>query len=858
MTQPRKRVHLVCHAHLDPVWLWQWEDGMTQALATFRAACDFCDQRPGFIFCHNESLLYKWVEDHDPALHRRIQRLVRAGRWSVAGGGYVQPDINVTSGESHIRQFLLGKDYFRDRFGAEPTTAYNFDTFGHAEGYPQILAGCGFDSYIFCRPGEPQIDLPFGPFRWRDRSGREVLARRSAESYPTQKRAATKLAEWMSRYDAEPVSLFLWGIGNHGGGPNHEDLQGIEQFGREHPQYEFVHSTPERFFADARRMGRAFPVVQGELQRIFPGCYTSMSRVKRAHRACESLAALTERMAAMAWWLGRAPYPARDLDVAWKDILFGEFHDILPGSSIQPAEADSIALFGHGSEVLRRAKARVFVRLLENEARPAPGATPIFVWNPHSFAVSADMECEFHYANFSSPGGTIELTVRDYATGRKLLFQRETAYTPLKNDMRMRISLPFKLEPWQTRRVEVTWRQRETPKPWTAPKASAGLLDFRGRGVHVRINPRTGLIDFAAPAGARRSLLRPGALKPVIFNDTVDAWTCGAPGRAFNRHDLALAMRPWRAPRDTFRLARRDEVARVSPPPPSPLAKAGARRNLDPVRVVEHGPTRTIVEAVFVAGQSAIVRRYVLSRSQNWLEVRDRIYWNEKDALLKVAAPLAFEAEGTISETPYSAALRPAAKDHVDNANQRWVAAVSARGRAKPPGFVAVLNDSSNAHSLWKDTLYLNVLRSPIYAVMGMDPAWDPHEKRCWPRQDQGEHEVRWRIMLGARFNEAEVSRQAQAMNIAPDWLIHFPAGQGKDSALAAAPFVRVSAPNVQVAAVKKAENSEELVVRLWEQAGRRTEVWVTIAGAAGAARTTIGAYGLQTLLLKRKGGKLV
>ena len=116
----KKRVHLVCNAHLDPVWLWHWEDGLTEALSTFRTAADFCENYEDFVFNHNESLLYGWGEEYEPQLFRRIEKLVKAGRWHISGGTFLQPDVNNSSGESHIRHYLLGRRYFGETFGVYP------------------------------------------------------------------------------------------------------------------------------------------------------------------------------------------------------------------------------------------------------------------------------------------------------------------------------------------------------------------------------------------------------------------------------------------------------------------------------------------------------------------------------------------------------------------------------------------------------------------------------------------------------------------------------------------------------------------------------------------------------------------
>jgi alpha-mannosidase len=178
-SSPRRKVHLVCNAHIDPVWLWEWPEGAGEALSTFRTAAGFCEDRPGFIFSHNEALLYEWIEEYEPALFRRIRTLVRRGRWAVLGGWFVQPDCNMPSGESFVRQILAGKLYFKKTFGEDVRTAANLDPFGHTRGLVQILAKSGFHSYLFCRPDRGFAALPADGFRWIGYDGSEILAARA-------------------------------------------------------------------------------------------------------------------------------------------------------------------------------------------------------------------------------------------------------------------------------------------------------------------------------------------------------------------------------------------------------------------------------------------------------------------------------------------------------------------------------------------------------------------------------------------------------------------------------------------------------------------------------------------------------
>ena len=149
-----KKLHLLSNAHLDPVWQWRWQEGVGAAITTFSAAADFCEEFENYIFCHNEAILYRWIEENDPALFCRIQKLVAEGKWHIMGGWYLQPDCNMPSGESLIRQIQTGLEYFREKFPTfqKPEVAINFDSFGHTRGLVQILQDAGYRGYVCMRP----------------------------------------------------------------------------------------------------------------------------------------------------------------------------------------------------------------------------------------------------------------------------------------------------------------------------------------------------------------------------------------------------------------------------------------------------------------------------------------------------------------------------------------------------------------------------------------------------------------------------------------------------------------------------------------------------------------------------------
>ena len=320
-------VHLICNSHLDPVWLWEWQEGASQALAMAQAAVDIGDE-VDYVFNRNESLFYKWVRAYDPTLFECIRKLVRSGKWHIMGGWYVQPDCNMPSGESFVRQILVGKRFFKEYFGVDIRTAANLDSFGHSRGLVQILVRSGYDSYLFCRPNWRKCGLPASEFTWVGFDGSEITAAQAEAHYNSAPGGGRRRVEkWIDRLGDRPCRVIPWGVGNHGGGPSRRDLIDIAKLMRERTDLDIQHSTPERFFDDLRKRKVPLPRHEGDLNPWGVGCYTSMARVKWKHRRLENELFVTEKMAATAAAQGLMPYPRRAFHEATSDLLAGQFHD---------------------------------------------------------------------------------------------------------------------------------------------------------------------------------------------------------------------------------------------------------------------------------------------------------------------------------------------------------------------------------------------------------------------------------------------------------------------------------------------------------------------------------------------------
>jgi len=822
-----RNIHLVCNAHLDPVWLWEWEEGAAETLSTFRTAAGLCADFRDFVFNHNESLLYGWVEEYEPELFGTIQELVRAGRWHIMGGWFLQPDANMPSGESFVRQVLAGQAYFREKFGVTPSTAVTLDSFGHSRGLVQILSKSGYDSYLFCRPGRGDLALPGEEFIWVGFDGSEILAARAEAHYNSRAGMARRKAEeWARRAQDKPVSLLLWGIGNHGGGPSRKDLEELEKLRSESGGQRFLHSTPEAYFKELSLLRDGLPRFESGLNPWAPGCYTSMARVKRKHRLLENELFSAEKMAAAAHFLGRLPYPEKELGDAGRALAFGQFHDILPGSSIPPAEEAALRLLDSGLETAARVKARSFLALAAGQRRAGPEEIPLLVYNPHPFRLERLVEVEFQPAEPNDEGGFLLPALRDNR-GRAIVSQTEKENSTLSLEWRKRVVFRAELAPFSMSRFDCRL-DRIAEKPRREERAAeSGRLRLGGGELEVLVNVETGLLDRLRHKGL--DYLGPGAFEPLVIKDNGDPW--------------GMTVRRFRDRAGSFRLASPRRNAMLS----------GAERGpAESVRIIEDGPVRTVVEAVFTFNTSFLIHRYKVPQSGAELEVETRVLWNEKDKMLKLRLPTPFRAGACLGQVAYGVEELFANGD--ETVSQKWLAVLDRERNIA----LTVVKDRVYGADFRKGELRLSLLRSPAYAA---DPSADRPlacQDRYVPRQDQGEHVFRFWLKPGsAEARLAAVDREALVHHEQPYALSFPPPGTGR----AAGPFLKLDDDVLMMPAAKRAEEGNDLVVRLFNptREPRRTVLELSFIASPEPARHKLDfrPFEIRTFRVEPETGRL-
>lgn len=821
----KPHIHLLCNAHLDPVWLWEWEEGAAEAIATFRIACEICEKHDTFIFNHNEVVLYEWVEEYEPELFARIQALVKEGKWHIMGGWYLQPDCNMPSGESLARQMVVGRTYFQEKFGKTPTTAINFDPFGHSKGLVQIMRLAGFDSYIIIRPDADFMDLPEGveEFVWKGFNDTEVLVCRPWGWYNSARGdAANKCTQRIEANGDKNVKLMLWGIGNHGGGPSKEDVKRLNALIKKTKDIAVSHSTAEAFFDDLRENDPPTHVIESDLNPFSVGCYTSQIRIKQKHRELENMLYATEKMIANAWAHGRMTYPSDDLAQALRDLLFAEFHDILPGSSIQPVEDAALRGMDHALEILSRLRARAFFALAKGEKRAKAGTLPILVYNPHPYPVTTTVTCEFQPADQTWDGSYG--VVRVFEGKKELPAQVEKEGANLNFlDWRKNVSFIATLKPSQMNRFDATLEFIEE-KPALTTAFDAGAFTFTNDRMSLVISEETGCIEEYVVDG--KTVLSGSAALPVVMKDETDTW-----GMTVTAYDFAT--KPF------------------TPLTPKKAATfAGVHvKTLAPVRVIEDGPVRTVVEALLGYGDSFIRQRYFIPKEGTALEFETRVFWNEKKKLLKLAFPLAAGDYAFKGQTAYG--VHDLQTDGRECVAQKYVMAVD---NANDVAF-SVINDGIYAADLSeKEGLRVTLLRSPNYSHHPYQGKAPIPEDRAMLHIDQGERVFRFQInMSTVKSRTTDIDREALVMNERPFALSFFPEGKGDR----AKPFVRVSDKATQVTTVKKAETSDALVIRVFEPTGTARTTTISIPLLSLSWKVKLNGFEIKTFSIDRATGEV-
>jgi len=789
----KHKITLVGHAHIDMNWLWNTAETQQVAHDTFRQVLAFMDEFPQFTFSQSQASTYAMVERLDPRLFEQIRRRIKEGRWEVLGGMVDEGDTNMSGGEALVRSMLIGQRYFLSRFGKRALVGWLPDNFGHVAQLPQILKLAGMFGFYGHRC-QPKL----GPFLWEGIDGTRVI------NYitPTYNGDMTPgIRELPEKFDPRNKKMiWVYGVGDHGGGPTRRDITRAIAYNALPGFPEIKFGTAAKFFESLKGDSKRYRVYRGELQYIFEGCYTSISRIKEGNRRCENTLYSAEVLSSLMALRGFR-YPTALLQEAWNTLTFNQFHDILCGSAVHESNRESVAAYDVAWQKAQEVRHSALRHLAAQMPTDTGKGQPVVVFNPRPTSRTDIVEADL-FAYSTAPG--------------------------------------LRIGSW----IPTPFPDPQTRTPGAAPidigqgpYATIVMKDSRGKSVDAQV------VDGKVfPNGYRmkvRFLARnvPACGQQVFYADTertemnpdrsvvVKGTTVETPFLRVevNRRTGHLTrVYDKRRDKDVFPKGAAANALKIYMEKPhgmsawdiGPISSVITLDKPELVRVTEYGPVRACIEVWRKWSRSIFVQRIYVYRDTPRVEFELEAHWFElstptSDApMLRVSFPLNVRKGRFFCDTPFAAVERPTTGREVPA--QKWIDLSNAR-----EGGAALLNDSKYGHRCEGNVMETTLLRASV------DP--DPYP-------DQGPHLIRYALLPHAGdWKKGRVMAEGRAFNT-PMLALETPPGQ-KGTLRAEAATMALQPGHMELSGVKKAEDDTSLVIRFHEAEGRSAQAVLALPG---------------------------
>ena len=759
------KIHLIGNAHLDPVWLWQWQEGFAEVKATFKSALDRMKEYDDFVFTSACGAYYMWIEKSDPKMFEEIQMRVKEGRWCITGGWLIQPDCNIPTGESFARHALITQNYFIEKFGKPAQTGYNVDSFGHNGSIPKILRASRMKNYVFMRPMANEKTLSSNLFIWESADGSKVKTYRIPICYNINEGENNKLLDVfssISELSNTQDQMAFYGVGNHGGGPTVSLLKKMHEI----LSKEYVYSDPDRYF-DAQ-LSADLPVLYDDLQFHAKGCYSAYSEIKRNNRYAENALLEAERFSVLSKKLINTPYPEKELTHAWKIVLFNQFHDILGGCSIREAYDDAREQHGEALSIAHRIQNFACqqiswnINTLENHLDGYVSTedaeklgVPIVIFNCLSHSVKAPIRIRNKFNGVRNEKGQplpIQV-VRDSKTnGENDRYARlfEAEVPALGYTVYRMYNEPIKA-------VETT--------PFIITENSIENTKLR-----VTFDNEIGEITSIFDIENNKELLSSPTSITLYNDEKNDTW---AHNTVFFKDKVLTSI-------------------------------TGS------ARVIENGPVRATIRTKQEFGNSALIRDYSITKNSNFVDVKVKLDFHEKHRILKFNFPIASTDANAICKIPFGTIKRPT--DGSEQVSGDWIALSNENGG------ITIATDCKHSFDAEGNVLSLTVLRSAIFA-----DHYGVRDEFC-EYTEQKEHVFKYRISPFTSCYDAE--QKAIELQFSP-FAIQETFHKGELPTVYEG--MKVSANNVFITAVKQHRLGNGTVIRAYENEGKDTNVNITL-----------------------------
>ncbi|MGL5381012.1 glycoside hydrolase family 38 C-terminal domain-containing protein [Clostridium sp.] len=766
-----KTAHMLGNAHLDVAWNWRIDETIRECKTTFSRAIENLDKYDDYRFSQSQAQLYAYTQEYFPELFEQIKDKINEGKWDVTGGQWVEPDLNVPSGESLVRQSLYGQKYFKENLGVQSTVGWVPDVFGFSYNFPQILKKSGMDYFITTKLNWNDTNRwPHEVFNWQSPDGSSVLSYKPTTDYSWSGGGFGSSGAY-DKVLNQPVQrglstgIALYGNGDHGGGPTSTEINGILSTKNNQNIANVEMSLAEDAFKSLESdinssEGSNVSTIDNELYfEYHRGTYTTASQMKKYNRDSEILAEIAEKFASVAFLLGAIDYPAEKIQKAWEITALNQFHDILPGSSIHGVYLDAYNDAEIALNFLNAVKEDALNTLAQRINTTTTGV-PVVLFNSLSWERNEYIEKELVFDNEVS-----DVEIKD--SNGNVVESKVVNIEGNKATVLFKASVPSMGYSVYSAEVKENSYVAEN-------NVTASLEDYTLENQYFKLtlNPETGNISSIIDKR----------------NDNKEVLENGKEANELNiLQDKPSGYEAWELDKDDMN------------------AEATVINGLTGIELVEDNGSKATFKVWREWGESKFSSEITLYANEDRIDIKTGVDWNELQKCLKVAFPLSVSPEKATYEVAYGAIQRDTSWENRTTGAQFEVSGHKWADMTEGDYGVSILNDSKYGWDVLDNRLRLTLLK----ASSGRGG-----------ESDRGAyHEINYSIYPHAgSWNDADTVREAYNFNYDMDIMqttSHEGALEKNKS------FVSSDTKNVIVSAVKKAEESDDIVVRLYESEGK-------------------------------------
>jgi alpha-mannosidase len=749
-------LHLCGHSHLDLVYLWPYSEFLRKIGRTHSTTLRLMEEFPDYIFSQSQPLLYKEMKRLYPDMFRQVQERVKEGRWEAIGAFWIEPDCNLISGESFVRQIMLGKRFLKKEFNVEPETAWIPDVFGNAWTMPQILVKSGLKNFVTHKMAiwNDTNKWDKSVFWWQGPDGSRIFATVPPSHFIGTLDPAHMKSHWDDFTAKESVgeSLYTYGWGDGGGGPDTLMLECASRYknfpGLPKTKMTTITKALESMRTKTIAAGSAIPVHNDELYlEEHRGVYTTKGKLKKLNRYCEYLYRKAEIFSSFS----NLPYPQEELNEGWEYLLTNQFHDSLPGTHLTSVYEDLLEVYDRviktGDSVLSNARNQIISSInTEGEGQ----ALVLFNSQPYSrkslikHPLKEQQLCLINNEGKEIP----HQFITDLETGKSCLTFSGDNIPPLG---------------YTVYRLVHNQPARDADTPLKVSETS-----LENDYLRVEINSIGELVSLYDKIDGRECLNEQGGNLFRVFEDVpgqYDAW------------DIVPFYENYEFPLE--------QEARIE--------------------ITEEGPLRSAIKVTRNILSSRLVQKIVLARDAKRVDFETWIDWKENHKMLKTRFYTNIVSRFATYDIPYGNIERSCYANNSYDEAKFEVSAHTWMDMSQGDYGISLLNDCKYGHQAKENMIGLTLLRSPK----------DPD-----PQSDMEKHFFTYSLYphMGD-WRKAETHREALALN---DPIDVMPADNRKGDQPAHHSFMNIEAPGVTLEAIKKAEDSDDIIIRIVERHGCR------------------------------------